>query len=54
MNRAPVVLLTGFDPFGGDAVNPSWEAVSRLHGETLHGHRIEMCIRDRCSASRCG
>ena len=24
------ILLTGFEPFGGDAVNPSWEAVSRL------------------------
>lgn len=41
MRRAPVVLLTGFDPFGGDAVNPSWKAVRRLHGTTLHGHRIE-------------
>ena len=24
------VLITGFDPFGGEQVNPSWEAVSRL------------------------
>ena len=24
------LLITGFDPFGGGAVNPSWEAVSRL------------------------
>ena len=24
------ILLTGFEPFGPDAVNPSWEAVSRL------------------------
>jgi pyroglutamyl-peptidase len=24
------VLVTGFEPFGGDDVNPSWEAVSRL------------------------
>jgi pyrrolidone-carboxylate peptidase len=22
------VLLTGFEPFAGDAVNPSWDAVS--------------------------
>jgi pyroglutamyl-peptidase len=22
------VLLTGFEPFGGEAVNPSWRAVS--------------------------
>lgn len=28
------VLLTGFDPFGGESVNPAWEAVKRLHGET--------------------
>ena len=24
------VLLTGFDPFGGETVNPAWEAVSRV------------------------
>ena len=24
------LLITGFDPFGGESVNPSWEAVSRL------------------------
>lgn len=24
------ILVTGFEPFGGDSVNPSWEAVSRL------------------------
>ena len=34
------VLLTGFDPFGGDTINPSWEAVSRLHGETIAGRCI--------------
>lgn len=24
------ILITGFEPFGGEAVNPSWEAVKRL------------------------
>ena len=24
------LIITGFDPFGGETVNPSWEAVSRL------------------------
>ena len=24
------LLITGFDPFGGETVNPAWEAVSRL------------------------
>ncbi|WP_208509948.1 pyroglutamyl-peptidase I [Variovorax paradoxus] len=26
------VLLTGFEPFGGEAINPSWEAVRALDG----------------------
>ena len=34
------VLLTGFDAFGGDAVNPSWLVAQALHGETLQGHQI--------------
>lgn len=38
--QARTVLLTGFDPFGGDSINPSWEAVSRLHGETVAGRCI--------------
>lgn len=36
----PRVLLTGFDPFGGESINPSWEAVRRLHGSSIDGHRI--------------
>ena len=36
----PRVLLTGFDPFGGQSVNPSWMAVQALHGRELDGHRI--------------
>lgn len=27
------MLITGFDPFGGDGTNPSWEAVKLLPGE---------------------
>lgn len=34
------VLLTGFDPFGGETVNPSWEAVKRLNGEEAEGVSI--------------
>jgi pyroglutamyl-peptidase len=36
----PTVLLAGFDPFDGDSINPSWEAVSRLHDETIDGYRV--------------
>ncbi|HYE40545.1 MAG TPA: pyroglutamyl-peptidase I [Ramlibacter sp.] len=34
------VLVTGFDPFGGSAVNPSWDAVHALHGRVISGHRV--------------
>jgi pyroglutamyl-peptidase len=37
----PVVLLTGFEPFGGASVNASWEAVRGLQGQTIAGHRVE-------------
>jgi pyroglutamyl-peptidase len=38
--RTPVVLLTGFEPFGGDTRNPSWLAVQALHGREIAGHRV--------------
>lgn len=36
----PKVLLTGFEPFGGDAENPSREIVHALQGRRIGGHRI--------------
>lgn len=38
--QTPRVLLTGFDAFGGDAVNPSWLAVQALHGRRVLGHTV--------------
>ncbi|MFN7551210.1 MAG: pyroglutamyl-peptidase I [Pseudomonadota bacterium] len=35
-----VVLLTGFGPFGGEARNPSWEAVRGLRGARIGGHAV--------------
>lgn len=38
------ILITGFDPFGGEHTNPSWEAVQRLPesiaGVTLHKRQL--------------
>ncbi len=36
----PTVLLTGFEPFGGEAGNPSWDAVQALDGECIASHRV--------------
>lgn len=35
------ILLTGFTPFGGDAINPSWEVARRFAGRVIGGHRVE-------------
>lgn len=35
-----VALLTGFEPFGGEEINPSWEAVRALDGERAGEYRI--------------
>jgi pyroglutamyl-peptidase len=34
------VLVTGFDPFGGDSVNPALEAVKQLNGKVIAGSVI--------------
>ena len=40
VGRFPAVLVTGFDPFGGATVNPSWQAAQALDGKQIAGHRI--------------
>ena len=34
------VLLTGFEPFGGEAVNPSQEIARHWHGRMIGGHQV--------------
>lgn len=34
------ILLTGFDPFGGELTNPSWEAVRSLEGQKIAGYDL--------------
>lgn len=38
------ILFTGFDPFGGASVNPSWEAVQRLPDQIAgrQVHRLQL------------
>ena len=44
MSTAPIVLLTGFEPFAGERINPSAELVRVLNGEVVNGHRIVTAI----------
>ena len=34
------VLITAFEPFDGERINPSWEAVSQLHERQIGGARV--------------
>ena len=41
-SRGEIVLVTGFEPFGGEKSNPSWEVCTRLPRE-IDGLRVETC-----------
>jgi pyroglutamyl-peptidase len=45
-----VVLVTGFEPFGGDTTNPSWDICTQLPGE-IAGVRVET-LRVPCEFRR--
>lgn len=38
------VLITGFDPFGGESINPAWEAVKVIKDEIAGAEIIKMQI----------
>lgn len=38
------ILLTGFEPFGGEAINPSWEVARALQGQVIGG----AVVQSRC------
>ncbi|MEE1210684.1 MAG: pyroglutamyl-peptidase I, partial [Parafannyhessea umbonata] len=44
------ILVTGFEPFGGERTNPSWEVASTLPA-TIAGHAV-VCERIPVSFSR--
>ena len=39
-DRPRTILLTGFDPFGGDTDNPSWRIAQALTGQRIAGHTV--------------
>ena len=42
-----IILLTGFEPFGGERTNPSWEVASWLDGKEIAGatiHTLELPV----------
>jgi pyroglutamyl-peptidase len=38
---APLILLTGFEPFGGETTNPSWEVAARLEEATFGAVQVK-------------
>ena len=40
------ILVTGFEPFGGDSVNPSWLVAQHLSRASIAGAQL-MCARGR-------
>ena len=38
------LLITGFEPFGGEKINPSWEAVKALPGKINDYELIKLCL----------
>ncbi len=38
--KSATILLTGFDAFDDEAINPSWEVARALHDKKIAGHRI--------------
>ena len=45
------ILFTGFTPFGGESVNPAWEAVSRLPEQIMGAHIRRLKVPTAFSAS---
>ena len=43
------ILLTGFEPFGGESVNPSWQAVQALDGVRLDDEVQIRAVQLPCS-----
>ncbi len=42
--RPPRILLTGFEPFGGESVNPSWQIAQALDGWVCEGRAVRSVL----------
>src|SRR5580704_776846 len=37
----PIIVVTGFAPFGGERINPSWEVARSLDGDVIEGLQVK-------------
>jgi len=37
----PIIVVTGFAPFGGERINPSWEVARNLDGDVIGGMQVK-------------
>jgi pyroglutamyl-peptidase len=37
----PIIVVTGFAPFGGERINPSWEVARNLDGDIIGGMQVK-------------
>ena len=55
--NGPTFLLTGFEPFGGESINPSWEVARALDGERVGeavvvARQLPCCFGEAAAALR--
>jgi pyroglutamyl-peptidase len=51
MKTKGIILLTGFEPFGGLEKNPSWESIQPFNDKIYEGYRtlvVQMPVHDLC------
>ena len=47
------ILITGFDPFGGESINPAWEAVKTMEGYTDGDYKVVTPNGANCAVYIC-
>jgi pyroglutamyl-peptidase len=50
----PGILLTGFAPFGGERINPSWLVAQQLHGEAFDDGLGDSQVHAKCLPTEFG